>query len=212
MDRLFLIIAIVAAVLGCVADQFLLYSPKGNFHTGDFLFFQDISISRITWGYFLGILVIPFELLGFHVLVNRIFTRDCWEKTLFFFGICYLFVLGVCYHGIVSYLGFIEKSKTIESTYVAASRQLHDPLVAVLTVVFIVLAVAAFYFLKREQHKLPSWLLFFNPIFVYAGVIVLYFALPVIGNHLMVAGLNFSILVFLSAFLMALGKEPQIAD
>jgi len=198
-----MLIAITACILGCVADELLLYSPRGNFHTGDFLFYQDISLPRIYWGYFLGILVIPIELLGFHVVVKNLFQKESLQKTLFFLGICYLFVLGVVYHGIVSYVALIEKSQFIEPAMVKMSRQMHDPLVAILSLVFLALAVASFFLIRKQENGLPRWLIYFNPVFVYIAVALLYFVFPIIGNYFMVAGLNFSILIFFLAFRVA---------
>lgn len=211
-DRIFLLIAIVACILGCVADELLLYSARGNFHTGDFLFFEDISTSRIYWGYFLGILVIPLELLGFHVVVKNLFQKESMQKTLFFLGICYLFVLGVVYHGIVSYLALIEKSQVIEPVFVEMSRQMHDPLVAILTLIFLALAFASFLLIRKQGNNLPKWLLFFNPLFVYIAVAALYFVFPLIGNYFMVAGLNFSILIFFLAFWLAVPKSSWVEE
>ncbi len=202
MDRLFLIVAIIAAALGCVADVYLLYSPNGDYHLGDFAFFQDVSISGIVWGYFMGLLLIPLEMLGFHVFLKRLFPNKTQMQQHVFICIAYLFVLGVSYHAMAAFMGLLQKSGQHGEEIMNAATLMHDGLVAILVVSFLSIALLIFYLGKQSKNDLKRWLSIFNPIFIYAFIIGIYFFIPSVGNYLMVAGLNASILVFFLAFLL----------
>ncbi len=204
--RTVLLISIFAAICGCIADVLLLYSANGNYHTGDLNFFHDISISRITWGYFIGILLIPFELLGLTVIGDELYPEKSTKRTLFQFVLEYLFILGLIYHGIISIMGIVKKEASNAEYVIELCNALHDPLVFILGLGFVFLTCGIVIPVIQRKTVFPKWLLVFNPIVTYAIILITYFALPAVGNYLMVAGFNFSILVFLIAAFIMLRK------
>ena len=210
MKKQLILISIVAAICGCIADVLLLYSSEGNYHTGDLNFFNEISLNRITWGYFIGILLIPFELLGLGVVGDELYPPQSRKRKIFQFILEYLFILGLIYHGIISIMGIVKKEASNGDYVIGLCNALHDPLVFVLGIGFVLLTCGIVLPVWRKETSLPKWIVVFNPIVTYAVLLAIYFLFPVVGNYLMVAGFNFSILVFLLAAL-ALMRECENA-
>lgn len=203
-NKVYFWISMLAALVGCLADVLLLYSSEGNYHIPGFAFFDSISVKRIQWGYFLGILLIPFELLALNVIGDALYPRSRQKRNIYRFLLSYLFVLGVVYHGIISFIGIIKKETSNNMELLSICQSLHDPLVGVMGIGFVLLTIGIVFSVVKKEGILPKWILVFNPVVVYALVLLLYFGIPSIGNYLMVAGFNFSIFIFLGATYFAL--------
>jgi hypothetical protein len=62
------IVAIGGALVGMMGDYCLLYSPQGGYLDGDYGFLEGISMNRVLWGHYLGVLAIPFEAAGLYLI------------------------------------------------------------------------------------------------------------------------------------------------
>jgi len=206
MKKKFLIVSIVAALLGCISDVLLLYSASGNYHTGDLNFFDSISLNRINMGFFIGILFIPFEILGLSIIGEELYPEKSTKRKLFQFLLEYLFILGLIYHGIISIMGIVKKEATNANYVIELCNALHDPLVLILGIGFVLLSFCIISPVLKGC-RLPKKLLLFNPVMVYAILLVLYLLLPSIGNWTIVAGFNLSIFVFLLAAFITVEDE-----
>jgi hypothetical protein len=197
-------ISIMAACIGCIADILLLYHPDGNYHLGDYQFFLDISKGRMIPGYYLGILFIAFELLGFWLVSKAIFPKEKQKNSLFFASICFLFLLGVVYHAAVTFIGVIIKETPNGLDIINQYQSLFRPLEIIMGIFLI---IPTFFIIQRVlkgNTLLPKWIVFFNPVLVYGIIILFYLFIPIIGNLLIVAGFNLSNGIFLAACFYAL--------
>lgn len=202
-----LILSIFACILGCIADILLLYSPQGNYHLGDYQFFHDISKERMIPGYYLGILFIAFELLGFWVVSKVIYPKEDSKNKLFFSSVSFLFLLGIIYHAAVTFIGIFIKEVGNGLDIINAYQSLFRPLEIIMG---LFLVLVTFFIVSRVLKGLtllPKWIIFFNPVLVYAILILIYFIIPIIGNVLIVAGFNFSNGIFLTACAYALWNK-----
>ncbi len=197
--RALLLISILACFIGCVADYLLLYSPKGNYHVGDYEFLLDIPKERLMWGHYLGILFIPIELLGFWV-VSQTFSISGKNKPLLFFAaITFIMFSGVVYHGTLAFVGAILREAPNGTIILESVRNLFEPLSVIMAFFFVLFTIYLIYSILKKKTRLPKWIIWFNPAFVYLLVLGIYFTLPIIGNVLMVAGFNFANAIFLTA-------------
>lgn len=202
-----LLVSIFACVLGCIADILLLYHPDGNYHLGDYQFFKGISKERMVPGYYLGILFIAFELLGFWIISKTIYPKEN-KKNRFFFGlVCYLFLLGIIYHAAVTFVGVFIKEVDDGLAIITAYQSLFRPLEVIMGSFLILVTFFIVSRILKGLTLLPKWIIFFNPALVYAFIILIYFIFPLIGNYLIVAGFNLSNAVFLSACTYALWNQ-----
>jgi len=202
-----LLFAILAALLGSVADVLLLYNPEGNYHLGDYQFFHDISKGRLISGYYLGILFIGFELLGFWVITKAVFPNQKNTHRLFFTALCFLFLLGIIYHAAISFIGVFIKEIDNGLNIVNQYQLMFRPLEIIMGLFLIIITFFIVSRIYKGKTLLPKWVLFFNPVLVYGILILLYFTIPPIGNFLIVAGFNISNGLFIAACTYALWNK-----
>ncbi len=194
--KVFLIISIIAAFLGCIADVLLLYSPNGNYHSGDYAFLMDISLDNIIWGHYLGVLLIPLELLGLWVVIDT-FNIKIHQKIIALCTIAWILTVGVAYHGMIV---FVAEAMQKDGIHRAMElKHYFEPFGAFLAIGFVILIVLMIIGLRKKISDLPLKIIFWNPAIIYLLLIILYFLFPPIGNILIVAGFNLSIAVFLMA-------------
>lgn len=210
-NKLF-IVAIIASFIGCIADVLLLYHPEGNYHLGDYQFFHGISKERIIPGYYLGILFIAFELLGFWVVSKAVFPKEENKNRLFFTFVSFLFLLGIIYHAAVSYIGIFIKEVPNGLEIINQYQSLFKPLELIMGIFLVIITFFIINRINKNKTLLPKWVLFFNPVFIYGILILFYLFIPLIGNLLIVAGFNLSNGVFLSACTYALWNKTLTND
>lgn len=201
------IVSISACLLGCIADVLLLYSPLGNYHLGDYQFFQDISKERMIPGYYLGILFIAFELLGFWVVSKAVYPEEASKNKLFFVSISFLFLLGIIYHAAITFIGIFIKEVDNGLDIIHAYQSLFRPLEIIMGLFLVLVTFFIVSRIIKGVTLFPKWIIFFNPVLVYGLLILLYFLIPIIGNFLIVAGFNFSNGIFLTACTYALWNK-----
>ncbi len=197
MAKQLVFISIIAALVACLADVLLLYHPSGNYHIGDYAFLKEISLDRMLIGHYLGILIIPFELLGIWVFINTFKEVSTKNRQFAFAIVIFVLIIGVAYHGMLVFVAEAIQQNGVE---VAQNlRRYFEPLSVILGVIFVMLCSTMIYALQKGWSTLSSQLVWFNPILVYLLLIGLYIFIPSIGNLLIVTGFNFSIAIFLVA-------------
>jgi len=208
--RLAGLIAILAALTGVVADTCLLYSAEGGYETGDFAFMGDISWSRLQWGHYLGILVIPFEALGI-LLVYRGLQPAGHKIALgaLFLGIWIMFP-GVAFHGACYALRIpADMGGGAGTELMEILKTFVNPLGAVFAVGFFVLIAVFAVKVWQGKSLFPRQVLLFSPLLTYPLWILSYFAFPPLGNFLLPAGFNLSMAIFFAAMILLPEKDPQ---
>ncbi len=210
-------IGIAAAFLGCIADILLLYAPQGGYENMDYLFFHDISPTRLMLGHFLGILFIPFELIGFLQVFQMI--KKAGNKWLvpLVIATIYVMVVGVTYHGMMgqmgSFLHFGAKtgisSNPLFVDTVTTMKAYFEPLGFVLFLVFLFISLSLSYLIFTNKTYYPKWMAFAAPLFSYIVFFLLYTIVPSIGGLFIVAGFNLSILILLAASTYALREMAR---
>ncbi len=204
--RWFGIVGVLAALVGCVADVLLLYVPNGAYEQQDYLFFQQIPQWRLTLGHYLGVLTIPLELVGFWQVYRAIETAGNRYVVPVMAATVYVMVIGVAYHAMVSIGGTVMHlqrqnvlSQTAFTSLFDTVKFYFEPFGAVLFILFLFISFGLFYIIYFRKTLYPKWVAFFNPLFIYLAIVVIYLLFPQhIGSLLMVAGFNFSILVLLA--------------
>ncbi len=205
-DKLLLIIAMIAAAIGCLADYLLLYASSGNYHLGDYKFLLEIPLGRLSWGHYLGILFIPFELLGFYVFAKGFKPLGRRYPFLIMIVAIWLVTLGVAYHGMLAFVGQFLHEAPEKTLMLEQTRHLFEPLSFIMAVGFFVFAMLTILWIFQGKTDWTKKIIPFNPVLGYMVITLVYFAFPLIGNILMVMGFNLANLVFFGACLVFLPK------
>ena len=200
--RFLAVLGIVAAACGACADTFLLYNPKGGYLAGDYRFLADISFRRLLLGHYIGIVAIPFELLGF-VLVARAMPSGNWRPIAGSLGLIAM-ICGICYHATVGAIG-LTISRSLKAGHASAAWVQHakdlawfsEPLGAVIVVGFALLSLGWAWMVWKDETGYPRWMAFLNPLSIYGLLALLYVVLPVVGRWTLPVGFNLAIGIFL---------------
>jgi hypothetical protein len=177
----------LVCLVASVADLLLLYSPVGGYETGDYAFLQGILYERMLVGHYLGIFAIPLVLPGLWRFTRSFSPAGARIPDIAFFASAFVLAVGVAYHG-----GVIGLKQGVP---LEAFRQSMEPLGFVMAVVFFVLSIGFGWYVKTGKTTLPLAVFWLNPFFIYLVFVVLYYAVPVLGNVLLPAGFNCSLAI-----------------
>lgn len=204
-------VGVMAALIGCIGDLLLLYAPDGGYEKMDYQFFDRISDWRLQLGHYLGVLFIPFELLGFLLVYYAL--RPAKSKLVLpiIASTVYVMIIGVAYHGMVGlggmvmhYQAQVQSDPASFTAFFDNFKLFFEPLGFVLFLVFLFISLGLFYIIRYDNTLYPRWVAFFNPLFTYIVIVLIYLLFPGIGSALMVTGFNLSILVLLLVSVMVL--------
>ncbi len=205
------IIGMIAALIGCVGDVFLLYAPQGGYENQDYLFFNSIPLENIRFGHYLGVLFIPFELVGFLQVFYAL--RPSKSKLLIplIAATIYVMVIGVAYHGMVGIGGIYLKTAggAAVTEHFPFIVSCFEPLGFVLFLVFLFISFSLSYLIYFKKTLYPKWVAFTAPFFSYLVIVLVYLINKPIGSALMVAGFNLSIFVLLLVSTVVLWEESD---
>ena len=213
--RLFGIIGIIAALLGITADLLLLYVPNGGYENWDYQFFTQISTQRIYWGHLIGVLCIPFELVGFWQVYKALEPAGRRWVLLFLLPVLFVTIWGVAYHamlaGFAAYMRLQAEVTIPEALSTQTFEHLKDtlePLGNLLFLLFVFISGGLFYLIRYKETLYPKWVAWVNPLLIYLAAVGLYLLFPQhIGSMAVVAGFNLSIFVVLSTSTIVLWKR-----
>lgn len=192
-------LGLLGSILGCIADVFLLYHPSGHYLDPHYSFLKEISYPRLLAGHYIGILAIPLELIGFHYLIHSVITPRS-RAYLFFFLSCSILIAGVAYHGIIGIYSTIIKEVELGPSTTIQLKSFFEPLGYVLFLGFTILSASIFYYIYRGYTPYPKSYAWVNPFLFYLAIFLLYISFPLVGNLLIVAGFNLSILLFFAFY------------
>lgn len=196
-------LAILAAILGIISDILLLYNPEGNYGAAGYVFLKNLPTNRMLWGHYLGILSIPFLILGSFKVNSLIQYVPVWYKYGLMIVSFLLLVLGVAYHALLVPIHLYIQNQEINNYFLYAVKPL-EMIVATLFILFCILCLVV------SLHKKASFnrnIKYFNPIFWAALSYLLYFICPIVGNFTAVAALNLPVAIFLIGTIICDNKE-----
>lgn len=208
------IVAIIACLLGAIADVLLLYTPLGNYEANNYHFFYNISYNRLVIGHYIGILIIPFELAGFWQVYKTFVNVTKKQGVFFLIASLYALILGVVYHGMLGQLGTFMHLKnesifidnyTFTNTFTKLKFFL-EPISAIMLLLFAMVCGLLFFYIQKQKTLLPKWVNFFNPLILYLCIIILYALFPAVFAGLLVAGFNAALAIFFGSTTFALKK------
>lgn len=179
--------ALAGAILGCIADLFLLYEPSAVYEAGDYAFLRSISAERLALGHYLGVLAIPLEGLGLWYLIDGLWQGRERLKTALIWLVSWVLVLGVVYHGSVAWLGAWLRA----GGALAEVENLITPLAGALVVGFALLSLLwGWEVWRRSGRYYGRGVLWQHPLLTYLLCIGLYLLVPSVGRYTAVAGFN----------------------
>jgi hypothetical protein len=214
--RLAGIIGIAASILVGIADVVLLYNPEGGYDSSTFNYLAPIPPHRLWLGHFLGVLVIPFEMVGFWQVSRAIAIGARRAGLAFFFISAYSVILGTVFHAAIAPIGLLVQAINSEPQVPVAFTSLLNGISSsarVLTVLLnvgVVLSSLLFALAVGFRPTLyPRWFAFLNPFVIFLLVLALASILPLVGNVIYPAAFSVAIFIFFTLSTMLLWNSPE---
>ena len=211
------IIGIVAALLGGLGDLLMLYNPEGGYEKQDYMFLMPIETWRVIIGYYLGVIFIPLQLIGFGLVYHAL--RPAGRKLTWpiIFTVVYILIIGVVYHAMLGGLAqfmHLKKQTFIDTELFQLTlnhyRMILEPLSVVLYLSFIVGSSGLGYLIQAGKTAYPKWANLFNPLLTHLVFLSIYIVNKPIGSALLITGLNFSLLIlFLLSVILFWNKTAK---
>ena len=195
--------ALGALIVG-IGEFTFQFSPRGGYEGTDYLYFLDVSQSRLTLGHFLAVLAAPLYLVGYWHIAQML--RPAGRRlaaAVFGLGI-YTFIIGDVWLG-----GRVNLALTVKAREAApdALRNLfsdllgdisahNEPLINIVRVLVLIISILMVYGIITGKSFYPRWIVIFTPIVLLVQIFAFYVLLPSIGVYLLPAAMNVAHLIF----------------
>lgn len=177
------------------AGEFLLqFTPNGGIEdVHSYLFFNDVSADRLTWGHYIAVLFAPLYVLGYYYLSKQLEPAGRVQSKAFFLIGAYAFIIGAVWIGQRYFIGATvhEIAAGADISGLLSSFSGHnEPFVNVLRVAMLIVSGLWIKLILSGQTAFPKWLALFSPIVLLASFAGLYFAKTTLGLYLFPIAMN----------------------
>ncbi|MGZ0015157.1 DUF6796 family protein [Yeosuana sp. AK3] len=204
-------LGLIGAVLVGIGEFYLHYSPQVLTATGDFQFFEFVSLKHLKVGHFLSVLGLPFYFAGYlHIYKMLKSGNETLARIVLMLGFI-AFAVGGIWIGSRGYIGSLvhlkqEISAETYSKVIANYQSFLEVLVQVLRVVMLLLSVAFTWAILKGGTFYQKYMAFFNPITVLIMFVIIGMAMPQIGKYVLPILMNITHVVIFSLSLFQLSK------
>ena len=185
---------LLGAILVGVGEFSLQYTPNGGIEdVKDYLYFNDVSAPRLSFGHFISVLSAPLYLLGYYFLSKQLEGAGKLQSKAFFLIGAYAFAVGTAWIGQRFFL-----AATVHE--IAAGQQLkpllnlfsehNEPFVNVLRVAMLLVSILWIKLILSGKTTMPKWMAIFSPIVLLATMAALYFTGLKIGLYVFPVAMN----------------------
>jgi Family of unknown function (DUF6796) len=215
------IVGILGAVLMVISDLMISaipFSGKEALELGldSFLY---ISQNRLTIGTIMGVLCIPFCIIGLlQIYIGVRPAGKLWSIpiTIFLF---YAMVVGAVFHSSVGFLGTAQK--TLHAIGEGYSSHLSEMMNIFtnynnmyLYIILVCMVIGSLLFavaVITAKTTYPRWMSIFNPLFIYIFLYIIFLNLPSpVGGYIIYANFNLTIFIFLVLSTIALVRRERL--
>lgn len=200
------IVGILASLLVGIGEFTMQYSPLGGYEQSGYHYFADISMTRLRFGHFLGVLAAPFYLGGYlHVYLMLKQSHRLISAWIFGLG-AYAFIIGDVWLGGRVNLALVVQA-TQEATVSHAGRQtldvllagisgFNEPLIQIVRVIMLIITVLLSMAVLSGRSPYPRWFIAFTPFVQLIAILLLYFLWRPLGGYLLPPAMNVAHLMF----------------
>ena len=184
----------LGAILVGVGEFSLQYTPNGGIEdVKDYLYFNDVSAGRLTFGHFIAVLSAPLYMLGYWHLSKKLEPAGPKQAKAFFLIGAYAFAVGTAWIGQRFFLAAtvheIAAGQDIKTLLTLFSEH-NEPFVNVLRVAMLVVSVLWIKLILTGKTAFPKWMAIFSPIALLATMATLYFTGTKIGLYVFPVAMN----------------------
>ena len=205
----------LGAILVGVGEFSLQFTPNGGIEdVKDYLYFNDVSAERLSFGHFIAVLAAPLYMLGYWHLSKMLEPAGPKQSKAFFLIGAYAFAVGTAWIGQRFFLATtvheIAAGQDLKSLLTVFSEH-NEPFVNVLRLAMLIVSVLWIKLILTGKTAFPKWMAIFSPIVLLAMMFALYFFKTKIGLYVFPVAMNAThFIVF--ALAMLTGRKSRVVD
>jgi hypothetical protein len=205
--RLTGIIGVLSAAAMVVADLVMLLAPPRGTTPPIAHYAASVSRERLLVGDYLGLLALPFVLVGLLHVYWALRQAGAWRAFPPVALLAYTYVIGGAFHhGAASLVRAVQEGTGSESLLVA---QLLRPLLGVFTLTACAGALLLFLVIVEGRTAYPRWVAWFSPLVTFlVSTLAQRLGPPCVATVLLPAGHNLAMLLFLAGSTVVLWRRP----
>jgi len=170
------------------------FTPNGGIEdVKDYLYFNDISSSRLTLGHFIAVLAAPLYMLGYWSLSKNLEPAGPKQSKIFFLVGAYAFAVGTAWIGqrffIATTVHEIAAGQDLKEMLTTFSEH-NEPFVNVLRLAMLIVSILWIKLILTGKTAFPKWMAIFSPIVLLATMFALYFFKTKIGLYVFPVAMN----------------------
>ncbi|MEP3654684.1 MAG: DUF6796 family protein [Litorimonas sp.] len=205
----------LGAILVGVGEFSMQFTPNGGIEdVKDYLYFNDISAERLSFGHFIAVLSAPLYLLGYWHLSKKLEPAGPKQAKAFFLIGAYAFAVGTAWIGQRFFLGTtvheIAAGQDL-SALLAVFSEHNEPFVNVLRLAMLIVSIIWIKLILTGKTAFPKWMAFFSPIVLLALMFALYFFKTKIGLYVFPVAMNATHFIIFALAMFTARKSAALA-
>ncbi len=212
----FITFAGVAGCLGAIlvgmGEFSMQFAPNSDItDIKDYLYFNEVSAARLSFGHFIAVLAAPLYILGYWHLSKKLEPAGPKQAKAFFLIGAYAFAVGTAWIGQRFFLGTtvheIAAGADLKEQLTIFAEH-NEPFVNVLRLAMLIVSILWVKLILTGKTYFPKWMALFSPILLLAVMFGLYFAKTSIGHYVFPVAMNAThLIIFALAILTTRGKS-----
>ena len=204
----------LGAILVGIGEFSMQFTPNGGIEdVTDYLYFNDVSSDRLSFGHFIAVLSAPLYLLGYWHLSKKLESAGPKQAKAFFLIGAYAFVVGTAWIGQRFFLGTtvheIAGGQDLKPLLTTFSEH-NEPFVNVLRLAMLMVSILWIKLILSGKSAFPKWMAIFSPIVLLATMFALYFFKTKIGLYVFPVAMNATHFIIF-ALAMFTARDKNIA-
>jgi len=159
----------------------------------DYLYFNDVSAERLSFGHFIAVMSAPLYMLEYWFLSKKLEPAGPKQAKLFFLIGAYAFAVGTAWIGQRFFLATtvheIASGQDLKGLLSTFSEH-NEPFVNVLRLAMLLVSVLWIKLILTGKTAFPKWMAIFSPIVLLAFMFALYFFKTTIGLYVFPVAMN----------------------
>ena len=202
----------IGAILVGVGEFSMQFAPNSDItDVKDYLFFNEVSAARLSFGHFLTVLAAPLYMLGYWHLSKKLEPAGPKQAKAFFLIGAYAFAVATAWIGQRFFLGAtvheIAAGQDIRPLLTLFSEH-NEPFINVLRLAILIVSIIWIKLILSGKTAFPKWMAIFSPIALLVTMFMLYLFKTKIGHYVLPVAMNAThFIVFALAMITARDKN-----
>lgn len=209
----------LGAILVGIGEFSMQFAPNSDImDVTEYLYFNDVSAERLSFGHFIAVLSAPLYMLGYWHLSKKLEPAGPKQAKTFFLIGAYAFAVGTAWIGQRFFLGATvhEIAATPEGPALINLQALlvnfsehNEPFVNVLRVAMVAVSVLWVKLILSGKTAFPKWMAIFNPAVLLIVMVMLYIFKTTLGLYVFPVAMNATHFIIF-ALAMLTGRQKNI--